>query len=428
MSKFQSELLDIEECFEKIKMQRDVNGSLRQITRILVRMFQQDFEVVISDNKTNEFFGMAVYPSEETCEKLIDALVVEQSNIRSILTTWEKNSKWYIEVDSFLLYDSHLNASPKEMVAILLHEIGHTIYANTVPTRLFKVVRMELTKTRMMTRELLKNKKLRTLFFPTVTNACAYKSFSFLSELEEKDADKFVVTMGYGDSLNSFLNKLLTTQGNDLIERTDREAEQDTAIMCKWSIENIEELKSRKDKLKSQLNGQILHSPSVYCRNMFASLKKIFFNTNNDSTNTRGTALVSEAFLNIQINEAIDKSWDFAMKSAERSIVQEFTFGSLKKVKKVDRADLDYIFIKSEEIQTYEDKIYLLDLIYYHREQVELALQYIEEGNQSKVSNSKIELVDMQKQLEFLRNKVLKQKLKEPKYGLFVKYPTGYEG
>ncbi len=50
------------------------NSFNTQISVQLVRIFAQDFNLSIVENKGN-FFGMSVYPSEATCEKLIDSLV-----------------------------------------------------------------------------------------------------------------------------------------------------------------------------------------------------------------------------------------------------------------------------------------------------------------------------------------------------------------
>lgn len=418
-NRFTGDLEQLEECFEDLKLGHNDNMALRQIKKILVRLFNQNFEVIICENKTNKFFGMSIYPDEETCQKLIDCLVLDKPHRQKVLDIWAENSNWMVEIDSILLKDKNLNANPGEMVAILLHEIGHTIYANSVPNRLFKVVKFEMTNVKLMTRNLFKHKKFRTLFFPTIVSACGYKMYKYLGDREEMEADKFVVKMGYGEHLNNFLNKLIASQGNDLIQRGEQDAEQEVKIMTLWSIENINELKSRKNKLKNQLSAQILATPSQYVKNMLFTINKIFFK--GDTTN-------KNKLDDIMLETCLVREIDYTHKKAQEEVVKEFTILPLNKVKKIDLSEIDYIAVQIEKLDNYDDKVYLLDLIHYHLEWIAMGLDYIEQGKANKVANTKMELLQYKKQLEQMRQQIVKTKIPEKQYGLFVKYPKGYEG
>jgi hypothetical protein len=70
----------------------------------------------------------------------------------------------------------------------------------------------------------------------------------------------------------------------------------------------------------------------------------------------------------------------------------------------------------------------VLDLIYDKLDLVNAALDYIEQGKTDKVNQSKSTLTNFKNQLEKLRQTVLNTQVKEKQYGVFIKYPKGYEG
>ena len=87
-NRFTNDLQLLEECFEDLKLGHNNQSALRQIKKVLVRLFNQDFEVIICENKTNKFFGMSVFPDEETCQKLIDSLVLDKPHMQKVLDIW----------------------------------------------------------------------------------------------------------------------------------------------------------------------------------------------------------------------------------------------------------------------------------------------------------------------------------------------------
>jgi hypothetical protein len=81
-----------------------------------------------------------------------------------------------------------------------------------------------------------------------------------------------------------------------------------------------------------------------------------------------------------------------------------------------------------DKIANNDDRIYVLDLIYDKMDLVNTALDYISQNKTEKVSQSKQTLTGFKTQLEKMRDKVINMQLKEKTYGVFIKYPKGYEG
>jgi len=401
----------IEELFKNIKMKRNVDRSLEALSRVIKRNFDIELHISIVDNKTNEFFGMCIYPDKSTVDKLIENIVTEANKIDEILSLWHQTKIWYLEIDSILLYDRNINTNPAELTAVLLHEIGHIIGSNKVPSRLYRIVRYELMKLDYDVKQLIKNPAIRTLFGLSIIEACASKNFKIVETDSEIAADKFVIKMGYRDELNQLFGKLLKSQGNRKMNRTEKDMDKDVKMIVTWTIDNITELKYRKKKLENNLNTLLFRNPSQYVKHLIEDIKeKIFGNE-------------EEQYKKAVIEQYFFKEYDRILTESIKNL-----FDKRGKIKKISQADIDILSIEVERIENHDDRIYVLDLIYDKLDIVNTALDLIESGDKDKVQQSKQSLMDFKKQLEDMRREVLKIKIQEKQYGLFIKYPKGYEG
>lgn len=403
------DMLLLEQLFGNLKSRQDVEESLRNIERVLQRKYDLQFNVTLVDNKSNQFFGMSIYPSRNLVDTLVDEILNKKSKSDAIEQLWAQNKKWYLEIDSLLLHDPTLNTNPAEMVAVLLHEIGHIVFSNSVPARINKVLRYELMKLSFNMKKLVKWKKSQALFSLVFAEACGSKSFSLRREL---DADKYVVKMGYGSNIADFIEKLLLANGNSMVDRTEREMEKDVRSITTWTLENIGELEYRKTKLRSMLQTEILKNPSVYVRNMVFNIKTKFFGGNDVNSYKE---IVAEQYL---IRE-------------HQTIVREGLldlFDKYGKLKKIKQSDIDIIEVEKGRISNEDDKIFVLDMIYDKLDEINAGLDLIAQKKSDRVYVSKDKLVGFKNQLEKLRKETLEVKIKDKQYGLFIQYPEGYEG
>lgn len=403
------DMLLLEQLFGNLKSRQDVEESLRNIERVLQRKYDLQFNVTLVDNKSNQFFGMSIYPSRNLVDTLVDEILNKKSKSDAIEQLWTQNKKWYLEIDSLLLHDPTLNTNPAEMVAVLLHEIGHIVFSNSVPARINKVLRYELMKLSFNMKKLVKWKKSQALFSLVFAEACGSKSFSLRREL---DADKYVVKMGYGSNIADFIEKLLLANGNSMVDRTERELEKDVRSITTWTLENIGELEYRKTKLRSMLQTEILKNPSVYVRNMVFNIKTKFFGGNDVNSYKE---IVAEQYL---IRE-------------HQTIVREGLldlFDKYGKLKKIKQSDIDIIEVEKGRISNEDDKIFVLDMIYDKLDEINAGLDLIAQKKSDRVYVSKDKLVGFKNQLEKLRKETLEVKIKDKQYGLFIQYPEGYEG
>lgn len=411
VNKKSPDLLLLEECFKNIKAKENINGNLENISRILMRNFDINFSISVVNNTTNKFFGMNIFPTTNTIDEMIDAMIDRKATTDVIVNMWKKNALWNLEIDSILLFDTNLNTNPSEIVAVLLHEIGHIVYSNSIPQRVNRIMHFGIMNLSYAVKSLVKFNRVKKLFDLVVVEACSSKNFHYINSSTERVADQFVVKMGYGNELDNFINKLIATQGNSLVNRPENEIDTDVKSLVNWSIDNISELEFRKKKLKVSIEAELINNPSPYVRQIFDDIRTSFFGKDPDSYKE----MVTEQYL---------------IQSCKKIVTESILdiFDNIGKVKKIAQSDLDFISINISKMQNNDDKIYNLDLIYDKLDLINSALELIGQGKSEKVSQSKQTLVGFQTQLEKMRQQILTTDLPEKQYGVFIKYPKGYEG
>lgn len=412
MSKSQDMIL-LEECFYDIKSKNNVNGAILRIQRVIKRNFDINFTINIVNNDTREFFGMSIYPNKNQIEKIIDAIVNKKSSTDVVIDLWQKTDDWVLEIDSILLYDKNLNANPAEIVAVLLHEIGHVIYSNSIPQRVNRILRYKMMHANLALKKLISWPKAQKIIQLVFVDACSSKNFRYTNLKTERVADQFVEKMGYGENLNNFIDKLVATQGNRLVNRTEEQVDQDVTATVNWTFVNIAELEFRRSNLRTTLQTELLKNPSRFVRDIVYDIRNTFFGKG-ESENPY-TDAVREQYLTNEFNVIV--------KEGLLSI-----FDKNGKVKKITQADIDILSVEVGRIENEDDKIYVLDLIYDKLSVINAALDLIKNGQKEKVPVSKDTLESFKAQLERMRIMALETPIKPKQYGVFIKYPKGYEG
>ena len=404
------DFLLIEKCFSAIKDKVDIINNLSKISTIIKRSFDLTFNISIVENDTNQFFGMNIYPTINTINLTIDAILTQKSHADVVVEIWNGNKEWFVEIDSIILYDKNLNANPAEITAVLLHEIGHVVYSNSIPQRVNSILRYQIMQTDYAVKKLCENNKIRKLFDLVIAEACSSKNFHYTNVQSERIADNFVVKMGYGTELDNFITKLIATKGNSLINRSSGEMDGDVKTIILWSVDNITELEFRKNKLKHAIQTELYRNPSHFIRVVFNSIKQAFFGMD---VNTYKN-MVTEQFI-----------IDTKLKIVNESFLDWFDVAG--NVKKISQIDIDMILIEVDKIQNNDDRIYVLDRIYDKLDLVNSSIDIINKGDITKVKQSKQTLINLKTQLEKTRERIIQMQIKEKQYGVFIKYPKGYE-
>lgn len=427
MIKKTDDFILIEQCFGEIKAKNNIDANIKRIERTLKRIFDLSFNISIVDNTTNAFFGMNIFPSVSTMDVLIESIVDKKSTTDEILKIWQTNDVWYVEVDSILLWDLKLGANPAEITAILLHEIGHIVYDSSIPRRLHKVLRYQIMKLDYRMRALIAEEKIRKLFNITILDSCTTKSFAFVNTKTERIADSFVIKYGYGNDLDTFIGKLISTQGNSLMNKTEGEMDSEIKSTVNWTINNIKELECRKKHLRTAIKVEMLKTPSVVIKQTLQTIHTSFFGEANDKyrelLSEQYVGVAKDTYAEMQADQNLDRFVQRVLTEATDSI-----FDKMGKVKKITQSDIDILMVEAENIQNTDDKIYLLDRLYNYMEIVNTGLDLIEMGKERRVSQSKTTLMSFKDQLNKIRDNIVAMKILDKEYGVFIRYPKGYQG
>ena len=101
------------------------------------------------------------------------------------------------------------------------------------------------------------------------------------------------------------------------------------------------------------------------------------------------------------------------------------------KDKKADASQeaLDMIRIEIDSIESTDDKLFLMEKLYKHVNAIEKALEeYGAEKLSDREAKEQAELLRLKEAAQDLRQRILDHAVQPQHYGLFIKYPKGYEG
>jgi hypothetical protein len=415
MSKKES-LIFVEECIRNIQQEKEIGKNVRLIESAIKREFDIPVKISIIDND-KKFFGMCVYPSAEEIQKLTEVLIADPSKkkfseVEKIHREFMSKSEKVIEIDSILLYDHNINATAGEITAILLHEIGHVVGSNSMVNRMARAKEYMMMKFDNRTRKLIPV----ISFIPKLFNIVTLQIFSHqfnLQLMKEKEADELAYKEGYGEELYNVLGKLIANGKGSQVKKSNKELDKDVEVTIDWLIVNIKELEYRKDRLKKSLRILKLSSPSKFLGDFISGIKDKIFK-HDDEKMIEKAVVVNEAFILSCLRNKKMKAPVGAVDSSGR-------------VRRLVARDLDIYRAELERVNTVDDKIFLLERLYDLMDVADYA-KYMLEENPKKVMQSEETIDDFIAAVQEIIDMTNARKISKTKYGLFIKYPTDYEG
>ena len=413
-------LKTIENAFRVLKEDHQSKSGVSLIEEALQECFKDTFVVrVIPVNNNDSVFIMSVFPEISTMSKIIDIVASGKSSYDAIQSLWEKNTKWMIEIDEFILGKMG-DITERELTALLLHEIGHTVCSNSISTRIVTILQYEYAQTKMKNKLLLRDKLFRSILSLPVLNACV--SDQKANNLKEEiKADGFVKKMGYVQDLISVMKKI---ERQPKISNTDpNEAMTTTA---QFSLSTIDNIRKRRIQLVKE-NLQILQE-SVRSSYIQSYLMDIY-----------GQWFVDESSIDphmSSIDRAImeNKKENLIRGVAERKVLsymREFGIFGRKKLEKVEPYEIDYIEVKMGSIRSDTDKMMLISYLHNKLDTVQFYIDILNDPVESKrynVPHSLSYLETVKKRLMALREHILKYRVPTRTNDITITYPSGYEG
>ena len=379
----------------------------------LNEIFDVDFDIeIIPVNDNSPLFVMSVFPEKSVVSKIISAVTTNSGNIETIKKLWQQNKKWTLEIDERILNKNFINCSNRELTALVLHEIGHVVCTNSIPSRISTIIQYEIAKSKLENKILAADKLFSKILALPILNACVSDSRKSDKPLSvEIKADNFAKKMGYQQELLSVLKKITTNQKYPKGGTINKNMEE----MTKFSINTLNQLKAREDNLlKKNLVSLKKECVSPYIESYIDDFYNTIFETGDKS-------ISSIEHLTFMENRA---------DSIVENYYTEFFFGK-KKLSKIDPAELDYIDIKTNEIKNENDKMMLISYIHSKLDIIDFYLEILKDPKLAKkynVPNSADQLERMRTRLLTSRENILKYKIPERNKGIIIAWPENYEG
>lgn len=416
-----NKFIDIDKAFVLLKEMNDNQNAISMIKSSLESCFKDltfDINIVkskgINSDYEDSFFIMSVFPEKSTATKIIYALANTEKNKENIVRKiWEKNKKWTIEIDDKILQSTYFDFTDRELTALLLHEIGHIIYSNSITNRISTILQYEIAKASMSNKILMKDKIFSKIMSLPILNACVADSKSKAIKYEIK-ADSFSKKMGYSKELHSVLSKIINSKYHNL----DNNIDENMKNVTNFSIDTINQLRTRQNKImKHSLESVIETCESPYIRSVVQDYYDTLFEV------CDGSSLTDE--------RKIEYMEERAEKIINDGYITEFFFNKTEKLKRIDPAELDYIDIKTNEIKSEDDKMMLISYLHSKMDMVDYYIQILSNPNLNKkyiIPHTIDNLLAIKKRLEKSRENIINFKIPERNKGLYIAWPENYDG
>ena len=413
----------IDHCFAQLnESTKNINSVFQSMEKILKETFHKNIKLVlIKAKKGDPFFVMSIFPDESTIDRLVEAIVNEEQD-QIIKKIWDETDNWTIEIDTRLFNDDYVRLTSKELTALLLHEIGHMVYSNSIPQRISRVMRLEYATANIEVKAVMKKPMFRKVLSLPILNACTYDNYKTKDRIKnELKADVFVVKMGYGKELESALSKFIganDTNVGDHINKDSGDVYDDMKQVTLFSIGIIEDFKDRKAAIgKKKVLDMLTRVPSNFINSFVTSISGLFSSPKGGMNETQVLEFVQES----------------AQKAVDEMYMKEFFDFKWKKLKRIDPAVIDYIDVQKDAIKSNNDRMLLLNYIHTKLDTVEYYINILKSPKYSKkydVPHTMEQLLSYKSRLEQCRDYVLSVRIPDYHRGyvLNIDYPPGYEG
>lgn len=375
---------------------------------------------IIWNNEAKTPFIMSITPDigelSKKSQELTEILTDPKSANSEFVRKWAEIREWYIEIDTRVLTKGNrlCVTDGRQFVALLCHEIGHVMTEN--PIRLVSNYKLKSLEFSTLEKLMLsKSKVVRSIMLPMYTH-----TLQFLIVVGDRNnqkscemaADAYVPDE-YKGALVAYMNEQLLKDpdGSKLVtDGKTFDSEQEVGINL--SRDSIEMLKGRRDILNQQIQSQYNYSGNgPFQKNLMKFLGK----------HLTGYDPEHDKYITMSLKSVAESAY-----ARECGDIEKEAGRALMEAAKLSSRDLDILEVQVESIQTPEDKMYLIHKVYDY-------IEAIDAENAKRIKNGTGPSVIKDARLDRLnaiRAKILAKNVSEigDKYGVFVKYPSGYEG
>lgn len=341
-----------------------------------------------------------------------------------------------IELDPRLLNDYSNKLTPAEVAILYLYHMTEIVPDKELDNRLVFLHKAYMTPD---------NIDWRIVHLYTEDNPSVYRLNVLLNLYRsywvnfKRTPSMTSIVANYSDSMSiyrSAINKLIKAYGTmELIDRKMSEFDAGALGIVKLIYESINDLKYSAFRFRKNLMNMVKTTSSPYAKKILLALYHKF-------TNKVDMVFAEESaqFVGHQVSEEktpemiaienanIDAYWKKHMKTLLENVEVQFLDRNGMALK-CSKLEVDELRVQVNDIDSTDDKIFLLEKVHKNLAIIDNALMMLKMPDKKhKVRQSESELKNLRTELGLIREKIFKAPVGPTRYGLFVKYPEGYEG
>ena len=407
--------------FAKVKM-RNAEG-LNELRMFMEENFgvQASFAVTPNINADMKFFGFRAYPVQDSDE------------FKEMLTNWSANNKWYIEIDRRLVDDYSNRLTPIDISYLFIQFVDRNMSNNELGMRSITALEAIFDEDKMDWKVyslFKKSKELQSLIVLLIVHRAFWVNFASVPSPNSIVGSWIDSTSGYQNAVA----KLKYAYGTfELIDRKYEEYDRGAAGFVQIIYESVNDIKHSAFRFRKNLIGYVKSCTSPYGQKMLLrvyrgfsdSIGKVFVQENS-LPNVPRNEMTKEMIA--MENEQIDAYWrnhcKRVLESADVNYLDHNGYAL-----KCNKLEVDELMVRVADIDSTDDKIFILEKIHKNLAIIDNALAMLADKEEKhKVKQTETELRALRDQLLLIREKVFKAPVGPTHYGLFIKYPAGYEG
>lgn len=367
-------------------------------------------------------FIMRVFPDWIELNNKSEELFTAMNNgkAQEFFKAYDGIRTFHIEIDERLLTkgQSLCVDDGNQFVGILCHEIGHVTFGNNL-SLLSTYMECKQIYDKSAAMMMNKNPLVRKLCLPMFLASSSFKLVlkkATSTMPEEIMADSYVPDEYKGDLIAYFDNHVMNNPDKGKFLMSDEEYKSKQKTTCVFSRNIISNVKKRRKIMKSAFKAQYDTEDSPYLKKFVAWLGKDALGYDAE------TGITNEVYENSVLRCF---ELDNAACNNKAAILQEQA--------DVTPRDISVLMVQVDDIQTSEQKLFCVHTIYDYMEILNAKKEKVLKKHKGNVEEAKRYTAGYDQQLDQL-NTILKRVMSidvsdnGKQYGLFIRYPKGYEG
>ena len=335
--------LVIEGIFEQLQATKNYVSSANELSKELSALTDKYITVTFVQNRSDSpLYLMCICPDDNTIDELVTSIIENRSTTKAV---WKKQQAFLLEIDVRIFTLPELQFTPKEITALILHEIGHMVEEDRFLTRAQKILSLEYAKMSTGNQNIIKSSIFKPLLSIPIIQECIIDENDIYRMKKEEKADSYAVKLGYGKELKDVIGKVILyykKHGSKIINQTDG-----MVVSSIYVNQIIEDLKKRD---KSIVVGRV----SRLCDKTSSPFLK------------KKLLAIRYALHRDVLQESTDYEETFVTANrlyecAYRHCFEEGLFTKLfkKKLKPLDWDAINYVLIKNNDVYRNSDKLLL---------------------------------------------------------------------